>query len=390
MDNLRQLIEQQFSYVQGLRRLFHSHPELSGQEFSTQQKILAELAAMGIAARPAAGTGVIADIAGGLPGKTVALRADMDALALAEELDTSYKSQNSGVCHACGHDGHMAMLLGLAKIFTAQRHELPGRLRLVFQPSEENFPGGASSMIAEGALTGVDAILGAHLWQPLDSGCMAVLTGPVMASANQFSITVQGRGGHASMPQQTVDAILTGAQIVAALNTVVARSVDPQAAAVVSVGVFRAGEAPNIIADSAFIHGTVRVFDTELRQAIFHRIEEIATGICQAAGASCLVELCAGYPPVINNSAAVVDAVVNAGRQTLGAAGVVPFRPVLAGEDFGYYLEQVPGAFMFIGAGNPAAGITYPHHHPKFDIDEQALVGGMEVLARAALNLLSN
>lgn len=389
MNNLEHCIEQQFAYVQGLRRWFHSYPEASGQETNTQQRILSELMAMGIEARPAAGTGIIAEIAGNLPGKTIALRADMDALLLTEELDSLYKSRNQGVCHACGHDGHMAMLLGLAKIFAAKRAELPGRVRLLFQPSEETFPGGARAMIAAGALAGVDAILGAHLWQPLASGTMAVMTGPVMASANQFAITVQGRGGHASMPQQTVDAILTGAQIVTALNTLVSRSVDPQAAAVVSVGVFKAGEVCNIIADSAVIHGTVRVFDTELREVLFKRIKEIATGICQSAGASCQVDLCAGYPPVINSSAAIVEAVTAAGRRTLGAAGVVPFAPVMAAEDFGYYLEQVPGAFMFIGAGNPSAGSIYPHHHPKFDLDEQALVYGMGVLGRAAIDLLT-
>ncbi len=388
MNNIRQLVEQEFPYVQSMRRYFHTRPEIANREVNTQLRILSELSAMGLEARPAAGTGVIVDIVGSLPGRTIALRADMDALALEEELDKPYKSQNKGVCHACGHDGHMAMLLGLAEIFAAKRAAFTGRLRLIFQPSEEQLPGGALNMIAAGALEGVDAILGAHLWQPLNIGTMAVMIGPMMASANEFTITVQGRGGHASMPQQTVDAILTGAQIVTALNTVVSRSVDPQTPAVLSVGVFKAGEACNVIADSALINGTVRVFDTELRQYIFNRIEEIAQGICQAAGASCKVTLCAGYPPVVNSSESVVATVTAAGQETLGAAGVVTAKPVLAAEDFGYYLEQVPGAYLFIGAGNPAAGIVYPHHHPKFDMDEQALVYGMEILARAALNIL--
>lgn len=388
MNNIRNLVEQEFPYVQSMRRYFHAHPEVANREVNTQLRILSELSAMGLEARQVAGTGVIADIVGGLPGKTVALRADMDALALEEELDKPYKSQNKGICHACGHDGHMAMLLGLAKILAAKRTALAGRLRFIFQPSEEQLPGGALNMIAAGALEGVDTILGAHLWQPLNIGTMAVLTGPMMASANEFTITVQGRGGHASMPQQTVDAILTGAQIVTALNMVVSRSVDPQAPAVLSVGVFKAGEVCNVIADSALINGTVRVFDTELRQYIFNRIEAIAQGICQAAGASCKVTLCAGYPPVVNSSESVVATVIAAGQETLGTAGVVTAKPVLAAEDFGYYLERVPGAYLFIGAGNPAAGIVYPHHHPKFDMDEQALAYGMEILARAALIML--
>lgn len=374
--------------VISLRRHFHQHPELSGQEVQTQAKIMEELTVLGLKPRPAAKTGVMAELCGTRPGKTVAIRADIDALPLQDECGTPYQSVNPGVCHACGHDGHTAMLLGLAKTLVDLQSELPGTVRFLFQPSEERFPGGALAMIEDGALTGVDYIIGAHLWQPVPVGCIGLNANRLMASPDEFKLTIQGRGGHGSMPHQTVDALLVGAQIAVALQTIVSRSIDPLEQAVVSLGVFQSGDTFNIIPDSAVLKGTVRTFDAGVRDTVFTRIEQIAAGICQAAGATYQLDRIYGFPPVINHPevAAVIQA---AGRDALGSDNVLDIPPVMGGEDFSHYLQHVPGAFYFVGIGNPEKGITYPHHHPKFDMDEAGLSCGIEVMARTALKLLA-
>ncbi|BBB90347.1 MAG TPA: amidohydrolase [Methylomusa anaerophila] len=389
MLDLLQQINNQFEYMVAMRRYFHINPELSGQEEKTQAKIMDELRKLELEPRKCGGTGIVAELTGGRPGKTVALRADMDALPLHDELDKPYCSQVPGVCHACGHDGHMATLLGVAKVLSDRKGELSGNVRFLFQPSEEHLPGGALNMINAGGLSGVDAILGIHLWQPLPLGVMGITYGPIMASANEFCITVLGKGGHASMPQQTVDAILVGAQIVNALNTIVSRNINPQEAAVVSVGVFQAGKVYNIIADNAVIKGTVRVFDLELRETIFCRIEEMVKGICAAYGANHKLEFYRGYPPVINHPEIAAIAAA-AGQEALGEENVWMIKPVMAGEDFSYYLETVPGAFWLVGAGNAAKGIVSPHHHPQFDFDETAMIHGAEILLRTTLKILAD
>lgn len=227
MDKIKETVTNYQEYVIAMRRHFHMHPEVGGEEIATQRKIMEELAALGLEPRKAAGTGVIAELRGALPGKTVALRADIDALPLQDEIDKPYRSQNKGKCHACGHDGHMAMLLTMAKVFVDLQSELKGNVRFLFQPSEEKFPGGAEAMIADGAMDGVDFVLGTHLWQPLPAGVVGISYGRLMAAPDEFTITVQGKGGHGSMPQDTVCALSTGAQIVCLLNTIVGRSIDP-------------------------------------------------------------------------------------------------------------------------------------------------------------------
>ncbi|HMM21068.1 MAG TPA: amidohydrolase [Selenomonadales bacterium] len=386
-EQLRKLVDRNADYVVALRRHLHMYPEVGTREVETQRKIMDELRAFGLTPRAIGGTGVIAEIKGAFPGKTVALRADIDALPIQDECGKPYQSRRDNACHACGHDGHTAMLAGAAKILSGLRDELAGSIRLLFQPNEERMPGGASALVAEGALEGVDYVLGAHLWQPLPAGTIGVTYGRMMAAPDEFSIVVTGKGGHGSMPHQTVDSLLVGAQLAVALNTIVSRSVDPLANAVLSLGVFRSGDVFNVIPDRAELSGTVRTFEEEVRESIFARIEQTAKGICQAAGASCELHRIVGYPPVINHPE-VSRVVAEAGRAALGPGGVVEITPVMGAEDFSYYLQQVPGAFFFIGAGNEAAGAVYPHHHPKFDIDEKALGYGMEVLVRAALRLL--
>lgn len=387
MTIIRDSIKKHYDSVVGLRRHFHTFPELSSQEFNTQQKIMDELSALGLQPKKIAQTGVIADLQGTLPGKTVAIRADMDALELQDECNQSYQSKHPGVCHACGHDGHIAMLLGIAKVLVELKETLPGTIRFLFQPSEERYPGGSLAMIESGALLGVDSIIGAHLWQSLKVGTLGVTTGPMMASPDEFTIQIKGQGGHASMPHQTVDALLVGAQLAVALNTIVSRNVDPMEQAVISLGTFKAGDTFNIIPDAAILKGTVRSFNENMRTLLFNRIEQITSGLCQAAGATFTFDKILGYPPVINHPE-ITTVFATVGAETVGKENVLTIHPVMAGEDFSRYLEKLPGAFLFIGSGNEDKGISYPQHHPKFDMDEQALAYGMEVMVRATIKLL--
>ncbi|GBG57098.1 N-acyl-L-amino acid amidohydrolase [Sporomusaceae bacterium FL31] len=388
MPDISELVKKHTASVIELRRYFHTYPELSGQEYNTQKKVLSELEALGLRPRPAANTGVIADIVGALPGKTIAIRADMDALKLQDECEQPYQSINNGVSHACGHDGHMAMLLGSAKVLNEMRGNLAGSVRLLFQPCEEEVPGGAAPLIQEGALTGVDAIISTHLWQTLAAGTVGISHDRLMAAPDEFTITVKGRGGHGSMPHQTIDPILIGAQIVLALNTIISRRVDPLENAVVSVGLFKAGEVFNVIPETAVIKGTVRSFENSLRLQIFDQIEAIAQGISQAGGAQCIIEKKFGFPPVVNHPQ-IVDVVVEAAREVLEPEQIIAIKPVMAGEDFSCYLQKIPGMMLFVGSGNSEKGIVYPQHHPKFDIDEDSLALGVEIMTRAALRLLN-
>lgn len=387
MERLKALLDAYLPKIIEMRRYFHTYPELSGQEFNTQRKIIAELEDLGLEPQEIAGTGVIVDIVGEGKGTTVAVRADIDALPVQDEIDKVYRSQNHGVCHSCGHDGHIAMVLGVAWILSELRTEFSGTVRLIFQPSEERFPGGADAMVAAGALNGVSAIIGGHLWQPISVGKIGVTSGKLMASPDEFVITIRGRGGHGSMPHQTVDALSTGAQLVTALNTIISRSVNPMEFAALSIGMFKAGEAYNIIPDSAMLKGTVRTFSQTLRGRIFDRIETITQGICLAAGAEYSIERRYGFPPVINHPE-VAQILGQVASEIVSEQNVIEAKPIMVGEDFSVYLGKIPGCFVLIGCGNETAGIIYPHHHPRFDLDEQALSYGTELFCRAAIRLL--
>ena len=389
LHSLQQTVQTKREQIIAWRRHFRKHPELSGQEKATQETILKALREMGLSPRKAAGTGVIADIVGGRSnGKVVALRADMDALPVEDQGPEDYRSCVPGVCHACGHDGHMAGLLGAASALVQQREELPGTVRLLFQPCEENFPSGAQALIDEGALEGVSAIVGLHLWQPLSAGTIAAVQGPVMASPDAFEIIVQGKGGHASMPFQTVDALAIGAQIAVALRGAVSAVIDPLEPAVLALGMLRAGDAFNVIPGQAVLKGTIRSFSQSVREALFQRLEQVCRGICEVEGATYVLERIYGHAPVVND--ADVTAVVAQEAIAVAGSGNVKenFRPVMVGEDFSCYLAEVPGTFLLVGAGNEAQGISFPHHHPRFDLDEAALPIGAAVLARSAWALL--
>ncbi|MCI2039857.1 MAG: amidohydrolase [Clostridium luticellarii] len=389
VGDLKELAEKYYPEVVEFRRYFHMHPEISKREFNTQKKIIEILGTLKeLDIRKAGGTGVIADLKGGKPGKTIAIRADIDALAIDDECGKPYQSQNPGACHACGHDGHISMLLGVAKILYEVRDKIKGNIRFIFQPSEEEVSdgSGADAIIKDGGLNGVDAVIGAHLWQPLKIGTVGISSGPMMGASDEFEISIEGKAGHASMPQQTIDSILTASEVVVALNTIVGRDVDPMKQAVVSVGVFNSGRVYNAIAGKAVLKGTIRTLDEEIRKQVFIHIKKIVEHISEMTGAHCHIKknVCT-Y--VVDNDPQVTDIVLKAGREIIGDKAH-PINPFMSSEDFSYYLQKIPGCFIFVGVGNREKGIIYPQHHPKYDIDEKALCYGMEVMSNAALKLL--
>ncbi len=375
--------------IVGWRRHMHQYPELSFQEVKTSQFIADTLTGFGYEVRTGVGEGgVLADLKGGQPGPTIAFRADFDALPIYEENDVPYRSQNDGVMHACGHDGHTASLLGVAHVLSRHADQLKGNVRFIFQHAEEKIPGGAKAMIEDGALEGVDEVYGAHLASYLPYGRIAVVAGPAMAAADGFSIVIQGKGGHGARPDQTVDSIVVGSQVVGALQNIVARHVNPLKPAVITVGVFQAGSAFNIIADTAKIEGTVRTFDPEVRKQIEEDIRTTLAGITAASRATFSLEYTNGYPAVVNppEQADQVRAIVT---DVLGEEALFEIEPAMGAEDFAYFLEERPGNFFYVGSQKDEA-TAFAHHHPRFDIDERALLNtGRIFLGIVAEKLLS-
>lgn len=370
-----------------LRRDLHQHPELAFEEFRTSGIVAEHLQKLDLEVRTGvAKTGVVANIDGGQPGPTLLLRADMDALPITEETQAPYASLTKGKMHACGHDGHTAILLTAARYLAAHRDHLRGRVRLVFQPAEEG-PGGAAPMISEGVLDGVSAAVGLHLWTNLPVGTATVCAGPMMAAADEFKITVRGDGAHAAQPHQGIDPILVGSHIVAAVQSLVSRNVDPLDSAVVSVTNFHAGDAYNVIPPSALLRGTVRTFRESVRQHLKKRLRELAEGQAASFGARVDYSYREGYPPLVNDPD-ITRLVEGACREVLALPPHLPDARTLGGEDMAYYLREVPGCFFFLGAANPEKNAHFGHHHPRFDIDEQALPVGVELLVRIAESYL--
>ncbi|MFZ4639265.1 MAG: M20 metallopeptidase family protein [Nodosilinea sp.] len=366
------------------RRYLHQRPELGFREWLTADFISDRLTSWGIDHQSGvAGTGLVAIIPGQQPGPVLGIRADMDALPIQEENQVPYRSQHDGVMHACGHDGHVAIALATAHYLSQHRQSFKGVVKIIFQPAEEG-PGGAKPMIEAGVLTNpeVQAMVGLHLWNNLPLGTVGVRTGALMAATENFNLTIQGKGGHGALPHQTVDAIVVGAQIVNTLQSIVARNVDPIKSAVVTVGEFHGGTARNVVADVAQISGTVRYFDPDYREFFARRIDQIVAGICQSYGADYRLDYTPLYPPVINDGAMadLVRSVALAVVET--PAGIVPECHTMGGEDMAFFLQEVPGCYFFLGAANPEKALAYPHHHPRFDFDETALVLGVEMFVR--------
>ncbi|WP_235957161.1 M20 family metallopeptidase [Paenibacillus apii] len=391
MDNMEQKpIEILQPDMVAWRRHLHRNPELSYQERKTSDFVAEKLESFGIEVKKSAsGYGVTGILKGGSPGKTVVLRADMDALPIQDEKECEYASENSGVMHACGHDGHTSILLAAASYYSSRKEELRGEVRFLFQPAEEVCPGGALGMIDEGVLDGADAVYGLHLWTPLPVGTVASAPGPLMASADEFFIDIIGKGGHAGTPHRTVDSILAGAALVTQLHSIVSRSVDPLRPAVLNVGTFQGGYAQNVVAEQSRLTGTVRAFDDETRQLLRRRVEEMVTSVCAAYGAEARLNYLMGYPPLVNHEGETARFFRVAPEALGSSVQVTVMEKLMPAEDFSYYVREVPGCFMFVGAGNPEKAAIYPHHHAKFDFDEDAMIHGLKLMVAMADSCLN-
>ncbi len=363
------------------RRDFHMHPELKYEEERTSRIVEEHLREWGYSIKRV-GTGIIGDI--GLGGKVVALRADMDALPVQEENDVLYKSKIQGKMHACGHDAHTAMLLGAAKIIAAHKDELNGRVRLIFQPAEEG-GNGAVRMIEGGALEGVDAIFGFHVWMDLPSGVIGIRDGPFLAGAGIFNGKVMGKGGHGASPHETVDPIPVTAEAVLALQTITSRNVPPIESGVLSVTAIHGGTAFNIIPEEVEFKGTFRFFKPEIGEMIQRRVREVLEGVTKAHGAEYELNIEELTPPTIN-SPEMADFAREVAEKYNLRYGDVP--PTMGAEDFAFYLQRVPGAFLALGIRNEEKGIIYPHHHPRFDVDEGVLYLGTAMEVALAFEFL--
>lgn len=368
----------------GWRRDFHRNPETAFQEERTSSVLRKFLEDHGIPVQAMAKTGLRGVLKGRPGGRTVALRADIDALPLKEEGDKEYLSENPEAAHTCGHDGHMAILMGAVELLCRRKEEFRGDVVFLFQPSEERIPSGAKLMIEEGALEGVDVIFGLHLWQPLATGVIGLVKGAMMAQTDKFTILIRGKGGHGAMPHQTVDPILVASHVVVNIQSIASRSVDPLNPVVVSLGTIEGGTVYNIIPEKVIMTGTVRSFDADVQKLAEKRLKEIADATCAAYGATADLRYEKGSPPVIND-AGMVDFVEDVAGKIFGREMVEEIAPVMGGEDFSYFLQKIPGAFLFFGMGDR---MPYPHHHPAFDMDEKALPGATLLMAALALAYL--
>lgn len=381
--NIEMLGKKYSDYMVEMRRYFHENPEPSSEEYNTSAKIKSELDKMGIPYISIAGTGVIGTITGVKPGKTVALRADMDALQVNECTGLPFASKKEGLMHACGHDGHIASLLGAAKILNEIKDEICGTVKLFFQPAEETARG-AKKMIEEGALEGVDGVFGIHLWADIELGKISVEAGPRMASTDLFRIKVTGKGGHGSLPHQGVDAVVVGSAIVMNLQSIVSREISPLEPAVVSVGQIKSGSRFNVIAPDAFMDGTTRAFSAEVRGKFHSMIDRIAKNTAEAYRATAVTEYEYLVPVTINDErcSAIAEEAV---RETFGEEALTKFPKITGSEDFSYFSNEREGVLCFVGTGTEN---YYPHHHPKFAVDERALPIAASMYAAYAVNYL--
>lgn len=390
--NLRWILDRAKSIeneIIGWRRNIHMYPELGYQEKRTAKLIEEHLRKWGYKVITGiAETGVVGILKGKEGEKTIALRADMDALPIEELNNVPYKSRIKGVMHACGHDAHIAMLLGAAKILAELRDKLKGNIKLIFQPAEEGGNGG-KRMVEEGVLEdpNVDVIYAIHVWSPLQSGKVALKEGPILAATGVFEAEIKGKGGHGAYPHTTIDPIIPLANIVLGLQTIVSRNIDPIQAGVVSVGIVKAGNAFNVIPEKAYVAGTYRYLEPKTGEVIKSRIREIVENICRSYKVDCNIRVEDKTPPTINNPKATAFAkeVIS---ELIDKNNIVEAQPTMGGEDFAYYLQKVPGAMIILGTGNPEKGTNKPHHSPYFDVDESVLYIGTAIHIALAYNYL--
>jgi amidohydrolase len=384
-----------FPYTRSMRRDFHIHPELGFNEIRTGGIVAKELEALGIEVTKCIGkTGIVGLLEGGKPGPTLLLRFDMDALPIVEETGAEYASQTVGVMHACGHDGHTAIGLTVAKMLREHRDQLAGTIKFCFQPSEEGYNGeeigGAEMMLRDGVLElpKVDKTLSLHLWNEKPLGWVHIAKGPVMAGAEQFLIKLIGQGGHGAVPHATIDPIIAAAQVISAAQTIVSRNVGPLESAVISFTMFHSGTAYNVIPQEAVLEGTIRTFDTTVRQKVLERFGQIIRDVSSAMGCRSEVTV-KRLSPALINAEDVTASVQQTAQRVLADANhdQTPYL-TMGAEDMAFMQELIPGCYFFIGSANPERGLDYGHHHPKFDFDEEALVRGAALMASAAADLL--
>ncbi len=387
MQELQEKKAKYEDYIIEMRRHFHSYPELSLEEFETTAFITAELDKMGIPYIKGNPTGLVATIKGNHPGKTVALRSDMDALKITQKNDVPYKSRTEGKMHACGHDAHMAILLGAAKMLMDSLDEIHGTVHLVFQPAEE-IGKGAKIMIETGNwYEETDNIFGAHIWSNLSSGKVSLESGERMAATDRFKISIEGLSGHGSMPHQTVDAVVVASAMVMNFQTIVSREYSPLDPLVVSVGSIHSGTAFNVISGTAELEGTVRYFSPEIGKTIENSIRRVMENTASLYGAKAKLSYVYNLPPVVNEEESSAIA-YEAAAEVMGKENIVLQEKTTGGEDFAFYLERKPGCFAFIGSGNPEKSTNYAHHNDHFNIDEDVLSTGSSLYAEYALTYL--
>ena len=395
MTDFLQQAKALFPYTQSMRRDFHIYPELGFNEIRTGGIVARELEALGLEVTKGVGkTGVVGLLEGAKPGPTLLVRFDMDALPIVEETGAEYVSQNPGVMHACGHDGHTAIVLTVAKILHNHRDELAGTIKFCFQPLEESNNdeglGGNQMMMRDGVLDGpkVDQTLALHLWNEKPLGWVGVAGGPVMAGAELFTVKFIGKGGHGAMPNLTVDPIVAAAQVITALQTIVSRNIAPLQAGVISVTTVHAGTAFNVIPQEAELTGTIRTFETAVRQMVLERFEQVVRGVAEAMGCQVQIDVKRVTPALINDDSITMK-VQESARHVLPNLDLETSGHLTMGaEDMAFMQEEVPGCYFFIGSNNREKHLDYGHHHPKFDFDEEALVRGAALMSAAAADIL--
>jgi amidohydrolase len=378
-----------FEYTRDLRRDFHRHPELGFQEVRTAGIVARELTELGLEVSSGVGkTGVVAVLEGGKSGPVVLARFDMDALPIQEETEAEYASQTPGVMHACGHDGHTASGLAVARMLDAHKEELGGTVKLVFQPAEEGL-GGAEAMVADGVLQNPrpDLSLSLHMWNEKPFGWIGVTSGPTMSASDRFTIKITGRGGHGAMPHLTIDPVVAGAQVISAVQSIVSRNVPPLESAVVTVTSMAGGEAFNVIPETIELKGTIRSFDPEVRNLVLERFEQIVGGVSQALGCQAEIEVWPVTPAVVNDEE-IANRVQAVARRVFPEALIDPNERTMGSEDMSFMMEDIPGCYFFIGSANHEKGLDAAHHHPKFDSDESALPSAAALMASAIVEFL--
>jgi amidohydrolase len=378
-----------FEFTRSMRRDFHIHPELGFQEVRTAGIVANELKSLGLEVTTGvAKTGVVALLEGGQPGPVVLLRFDMDALPITEETGAAYASQNQGVMHACGHDGHTAVGVTVARLLHAHASELAGTVKFVFQPAEEGL-GGAEGMVAAGVLENPrpDLCLALHVWNELPYGWLGITGGPLMSAAEIFTIRVAGKGGHGAVPNLAIDPVLAAAQIITALQSIPSRNVSPLKSAVITVGAIHGGEAFNVIPPAVELKGTIRTFEPEVRRLVLERFGSVVNGVAQSLGCQADIDV-KSITPAVNNDGPTAARVRKTAERMLPDFKIQADCMTMGSEDMAFMMQEVPGCYFFVGTANPAKSLGAPHHHPRFDIEEDALPRAAALMAAAAAELL--